>query len=261
MTDTVEEEVTITIGGENKPLEPTAAETAAAEKATADAAAAKVAADTAEAAKEADKAKEYDPAVWGDTGSDVGNSVIQVLSESGVTPEEAKALVYDAAKAGDPSKIDRAALEAKVGKAAANIIISGVNSLINEDKQKADAIAASVAEAAGGKDAWDLIKVWALKNVSEEDLNEYRGMIDAGGKQATLAAKALKEAYNGDAKNEKLGKRVVEGGVKNAPKAEAGLTKRAYGDKLSLLQRQGKATPEARAALYAQRKAGIAQGL
>lgn len=256
-TPVVEDEVTITIDGESKALEPTVADTAeAAAKATAEAEAAKEA-----ETKEAEPAKEYDPKVWGDTGTDVGNSVLQLLSDSGVTTDEAKALLYDAVKDGDVTKIDMAALTAKVGKASATIIQSGIKTVISEDKSRTDAVVAAVSAAAGGQEAWDLIKGWALKNVAEADLDEYRGMIDAGGKQATLAAKALREAYNDDPANTKLGKRVVTGGPREAQKADPGLTKRQYGDQLTLLQRQGKATQEARSKLYAARQRGIKAGI
>lgn len=256
MTDKVEDKtavveddvVAITIDGETKPLEVVPEPTAEP-------------APSGDEPKDPPADKEYDKAVWGDTGNDVGNSVLQLLSDSGMATVEAKALLYDAVKDGDVSKIDLAALTAKVGKASATLIVSGVKTVIAEDKVRTDAVVAAVEGAAGGKDAWGLIKDWALGNVAEEDLNEYRSMIDAGGKQATLAAKALREAYNDDAANVKIGKRIVDGGTKTPPKVDPGLTKRQYGDQLALLARQGKATPEARAALTAARNRGKKAGI
>ena len=43
---------------------------------------------------------------WGDTGSEIGNSVLGMLQESGISTADAKALLFDAVQSGDMTKID-----------------------------------------------------------------------------------------------------------------------------------------------------------
>lgn len=163
-------------------------EKAAADKAAAD----KAAAD--EAAKP-DPNAPLDHAVWGDAGTDNGNAILTVLQNSGVGVDDAKALLFDAMVAGDVSKIDKAALEAKVGKANATIILTGVTNEIKGRQEAAQAIVSDLHTEVGGKENWTKVAEWATKNVAEADLNELRGMIDAGGRQAKLAARELKALY------------------------------------------------------------------
>lgn len=212
------------------------------------------------AAKEADEPAEFDATVWGDTGSEVGNSVLQVLSDSGVDVDVAKSLLFDAVQAGDPSSIDKDALIEKVGKANANLVMAGVENYVRDAKEATDKIITSIHDAAGGKEAWDTMSPWINKNVSAEDLAEYRPMLDAGGKQASFAVSELRALYNADPKNEKLGGRTLEGS-NTKQVVEPGISRREYGDKLNVLHRTNKATPEARAVLKAARARGVAQGL
>lgn len=170
-------------------------EKAATEKVAADKAAAdKAAADEAAKAKP-DPNAPLDHTVWGDAGTENGNAILTVLQNSGVGVDDAKALLFDAMVAGDVSKIDKAALEAKVGKANATIILTGVTNEIKGRQEAAQAIVSDLHTEVGGKENWTKVAEWANKNVPETDLNELRGMIDAGGRQAKLAARELKALY------------------------------------------------------------------
>ena len=142
-----------------------------------------------------DENKPLDMSVWGDTGTENGNAVLEVLQNSGLTTDEAQALIGGAFLKGDVTAIDRAALEAKVGKAKATIIITGVKNEIADRTAAANAIVAEIHTVVGGKDNWDKVATWANKSVPDADLKEYRSMIDAGGKQAKLAAAELKALY------------------------------------------------------------------
>lgn len=201
----------------------------------------------------------FDIDVWGgSTGDESGDSVLELLHESGVDVDVAKSLLYDAVKAGDPSKIDRDALVEKVGKATANLIIGGITTMTTNNANAIKAATDAVHAAAGGEKAWDVMLPWITKNVAEGDLNEYRSMINEGGIQATLAVTALREKYNADPETTRLGKEEVLGDTP-ATVAKEGISKLEYGRRLQKLHRSGTATPAARAELLALRRAGTAQ--
>ena len=198
---------------------------------------------------------------WGDTGSEVGNDVLGMLQESGISTADAKALLFDAVQSGDMTKIDRAALEEKVGKHAASIILRGTETFVKEQKIKVDAIIADVHTAAGGSEQWGKVSSWASKNVPEADLAEYRPMIDKGGAAARFAVAEIMGRYNADANNTTL--------TINNPRAEAtsvsppastATTRAEYVAALEKAHRRG-ASPKEIAAIQAQRNAGRKQGI
>lgn len=145
-----------------------------------------------------------DVAKWGDTGTETGNAVLQLLQNSGVDTSTAKELLFDAVSEGDVTKIDKAKLEAKVGKVKAHLILTGVTAFIGEKRSEAEAIIKTAHDTVGGKDNWTKITEWANKSVDKAELDELRGMIDAGGRQAKLAAAELKQMYEADKENSSL---------------------------------------------------------
>lgn len=146
--------------------------------------------------KEADKKDEpLDVTVWGDTGSDVGNTVLKKLQETGVKPETAKALLYDAVQAGDVTKIDKAALTAAIGETNANIVLSGIGTFIKDNNAKNASVLNALHEQVGGHENWNTLRDWAKTNLKPEEIQDYIEMIDAGGRKAVLAAKDLNERY------------------------------------------------------------------
>lgn len=186
---------------EPTPEEKEATATEEAEKVAADKEAADKAA--AEAAETPDD-KPLDTDVWGSTGDDVGDSVLSMLQNSGITTDEAKSLMFDAIQAGDVTQIDKAALIEKVGKNKAALIMAGAENFISRSTAKAATIVAEVHTTVGGKDNWDAVTTWAKENVSETDMADYSSMIDAGGAKARFAAQELASRYNTDSKNTTL---------------------------------------------------------
>lgn len=144
--------------------------------------------------KEGDKA-DLDTDVWGDTGSETGNAVLKKLQESGITTEKAKALLYDAVKAGDPTKIDKAALVKELGEASANIVLTGIDNFIKENAAANQAVLNSVYETVGGESNWNTLRDWAKANLKPKEITEYIDLIDQGGLAARMAAKDLNERY------------------------------------------------------------------
>ena len=202
-----------------------------------------------------DEDKPLDTAVWGDAGSDVANSVLETLQNSGVTTTDAKALLWDAVEKGDASKIDRDALVEKVGKAKATLIMAGVKDVIRENKERFDAVQATTFEVAGSAENWKAAAAWAGKNIPADDLEELKVMLDKGGRSAKVAAQEIVEKYNKDPKNTSLnkGKTITPGG-KGATKLEP-LSRLQYGQELERAHRRG-ASPAEFAALRARRNAG-----
>lgn len=205
--------------------------------------------------------KALDTAVWGDAGDDVANSVLQTLQNSGVSTEDAKALLWDAVASGDPSKVDRDTLVEKVGKAKATLIMAGIENVTSKNNERIVQVTKIAHEAAGSSDNWAKATKWANAKMEESELNELRDMLDKGGRQATFAAKEIVARYNDDPKNTALSAGTAQ--VKPDGKATAavkGITRREYGEQLDRLHRKGGGEAEFNA-LRAQRAAGKKQGI
>lgn len=206
-----------------------------------------------------DNEQEFDPAAWSDDRDEVADSVFQLLHEGGATPDEAKSLLYDAVQSGKVEDIDKDALVEKVGKARANLIMAGVKNFINERATKTEAAVQAVHKAAGGKGAWEQVAKWVSK-AQPEGLDEYRAMIDAGGRQADLAVQALVRLHNADPKTKSIGKAEIIGDGPST-KQQQGISQREYGDRLAKLHRANQATEDARSELLRLRRLGRQQGL
>lgn len=148
--------------------------------------------------------KPLDTDVWGSTGDEVGDSVLELIQNAGLSVEDAKALMFDAVKDGDLSQINEADLEAKVGKAKASLIMAGTRDFVSRSMAKAETITKEVHTAVGGEDNWNAVTTWAKTNVPADELTEYRDMIDAGGIKARFAATDLAKRYNSDDANTTL---------------------------------------------------------
>ena len=232
-----------------------AAEKAVKEEADAEAAAA------GDGENEDDEEKELDTSVWGDSGDEVGNSVLQTLQNSGVSTEEAKALLWDAVEAGDPTKVDRDALVEKVGKVKATLIMAGIENVTSRNNAKIAEVTKVANETAGGEANWKKASAWAVKNLGADELDELRNMLDKGGRQAKFAAGEIVARYNDDPKNTALtaGKGQVKPDGKGGNAVQP-ISRREYGEQLDKLHRR-RGTPAEFAALKAQRQAGIKAGI
>lgn len=265
----------------NEAPKPTEAEVkAAADKVIAD----KVEADkVAEAAKsdevkakeaaDAEKAKDNTPLdqdTWGTTGDDVGDSVLTMLQNADVSVDEAKALLFDAVKQGDVTKIDVAALEAKVGKTKATLLMAGITTFVNSQATRNAQIVADIKEASGGEENWTKMTDWSKaqnadgkQNIDEASLTEYRGMIDKGGAMARFAVSEIAAKYNADKGNSTLQTATVATTVigDGGPGPSARSTSRAvYVEELTKAHRLG-ASDDALAEITAARHRGRAAGI
>jgi hypothetical protein len=152
---------------------------------------------TAKAEADAQAARENDPLdqeVWGSTGDDVADSVLTTLQNAGVTPDEAKVMLWDAVKA----------LKDKVGDAKATLVMAGVTSFVEKQSARNAAIIKDIESVSGGEENWKTMAAWGKENLAAAALTEYRTMIDKGGAQARFAAGEIARAYNADSANTTL---------------------------------------------------------
>ena len=229
--------------------EPTAEEKAAAEKKVADEKAAEEL--KAKEAEGDDTNKEDAPldiATWGSTGHEAADSALTLLQNAGVTPEEAKVMMFDAVMAGDIASIDRAALEAKVGKDRAVLIMAGVTTFVNDKNTRNEQIVADIKEASGGEENWNKMTAWSKgqnaegkPNVSDENLNDWRDMIDEGGAKARFAVNELAAAFNADAANSSIAvsnaNPALDGDTRAATTARA-ISRTEFAEELNKANRQ-----------------------
>lgn len=195
---------------------------------------------------------------WADAGTAGGNDTLKFLQETGISQDDAKALLFDAVKANDLSKIDKAALAAKVGgEAAANIILRGLQSHVDEVKAKTAEVLNIINEEVGGADSWTKVRDWARGKLSPDQLSEYVAMIDKGGRFARLAAKDLKEQYVADGNTDPKGTEVVPkaNGQTTTTNDNSPISRREYFEQLERHNRKGTLTPEISAQLLKRRQA------
>jgi len=198
-----------------------------------------------------------DTEAYGDTGSEVGNSVLKLMQDAGATPDEAKALLFEAVQKNDMSLIDLPALEAKVGKSAATIIVSGSKTYAAEVAEKNSAISKAVFEAAGGEQNWTTIRSWAEDNVSDSDMAGYNDLISKGGPTARYAASELLAKYNADSSNTEITDTpTIVADVDTSSSSEA-ITAKEYYARLVVAKRTGADEKPIKAARARGRAKGI----
>lgn len=207
--------------------------------------------------EETDDDTPLDTEAFGDTGSEVGNSVLQLLQNAGATPEEARSLLYDAVAKNDMSLIDQAALEDKVGKAKAAIILAGAKTVAADIAEQNKAIFKEVYSVVGDAAGWKKVRTWAEKNIPEAEQAEYNALIQRGGPAAKFAASELVSAYNGDSKNTEITDTPRYNADVDTSSSSEVLTAKEYYNRMAEATRKGLDTTAIKAARARGRKKGI----
>ncbi len=219
------------------------------------------AAEAPEAGKSKEESPKFDESLWGTTGSEVGDSVLRLLNDGGVDPDQAKSLMYDAIQDGRPEDIDRDALVEKVGKDRATLIMAGVNNFVTTRANAQAAQVAAVYKAAGSRENWETMLPW-VNSLPAEQAAEYSGLIDQGGLQAKLAVQDLVVKYNADPKTKSLAATEIVGDASAGAKGRVdGISQSEYGRQLLILNKRNIATPAALQDLKARRAAGKRAGI
>jgi len=216
--------------------------------------------DTEEAKDEPEKATEGD---WLRTGDEVADTAIDLMKDAGVTAQDAEGIFGKAMQSGKMEDIDLAALEAKVGKAKANLVLAGIRDWHTRVAAKNLATVQSVHEVVGGEEAWASLREWAQKREAADtgfasEMEEYRALFEQGGKAAKFAAQELVNLYSADPNTKGLNNSIVRGDGK--PAAQGGPLNRA--DYLRLVtEAENKGDRAEVARLSARRDAGRRAGL
>lgn len=202
-----------------------------------------------------------EPESWGDTGTDVGNSVLTVLQESGIETGKAKELLYDAVAQGDPTLIDEAALAEAMGSAAqARIVVSGVKSHVKEINDRAAAIKESLYEEVGSAENWETLSKWARETLPKEELAEYIELVGQGGRKAKLAVRDLMEQYEDGGNTSLKDTTFVPKTTRKTQNSVEPLSRNEYFQAMEKAQREGKLNESTKAKLWKQRQAGVQAG-
>lgn len=252
--------------GVTKPVpEPTAEEKAAAQKVIDDKAAAdKLVADEA-AAKKAGT-DQVGKTEWAKSEDPVYNSVIEMLTDSGVSPMEGSAIFDKAVASGNLEDIDWDALQKKVKPGQFTLIKAGVEKYYDDQYKPVRETVAKGHEIVGGEENWIKVRDWAQKAEKAGKLPQIEEIRRAIGQNGWIAQKAieeLKSLYEKDPSNKGLGvNKITEGNVNQVIAAGDALNAADYRTELNKL-RDGFREPDPKklAALQARRKAGMAANL
>jgi hypothetical protein len=240
-----------------------AAEDAAA-KETADAAAKKITDEAAAKAGEDDGWKEE----WVAVGNEHADAAIELMKAAGVKPVEGNAIFDEAIKAGDLTKVKWDLLEARIGKAQASLVKTGITAYYDGEYKEQQAVVDHAYAQVGGKEGWDKLVKWAHSTATvdkafDKQLGEYRRALEVGGFAGKAAVDALKTAYEAAPGNSSLGgKKMERGGTPpaNHETASAPLSRAEYYREMTKAGGD-RAPSHVVATLRARRQAGMAQGI
>lgn len=208
-------------------------------------AAAEAKAKEAEAQEENKDKQTDDKAEFVSYGHAAADAAVNLLKESGVTPQEAEVWFAKVKETNNIDDLNFAEMEKKLGKDKANLVASAAKDYYNSAKATESGKSQAVLDEVGGDANYALVRDWALKKEKSdpkfaEQLNQFRKMIDLGTSSAKLAGKALKEAYEGDPSNKSLGTKMVQGtGVPSRDATTGTLTRNEYLAQVKVAQEKG----------------------
>lgn len=135
------------------------------------------------------------PAEYTPTGNKALDAAAKLVSAQGFNPTE---LSKELSEHGDFTDQTRKSLTEKFGEEQVDILAATYTSEVSKMKSTQAEAVSLVHNAVGGQETWDKIAAWTATEeagLSDEAANSYNQMLNAGGVQAELAARALKEAY------------------------------------------------------------------
>lgn len=232
------------------------------------AAAAKAAEETAKNKPTEDDDDDVDPDAWKEQyiqfEDPTAQSVVNMLTEAGVSPVEANSIFEEALQHDDLSKVKWDVLEARLGKDKANLARVGITDYYNREYSKNVATTNMTYETMGGKENWDKVAKW-VKSTEKSDgsrkaeFDELRNGLNMGGRYAKQAAADLKTLYEADTKNSGLGASKI---IKGDTPPKGGIEPISRADYVAGLKKLGdRGNPQAIAELRSRRRAGMAAGI
>lgn len=149
---------------------------------------------------EDDKAgRPLDTGVWGSTGHPGVDAALQRLQNSGLTTDDAVALLYDAAAARDPGMVDRKALEAKIGPRRTRAIMDTLTAFSKEMQPKDARIRGEVYQLTNGPHELRRLIAHAEQVLPASEVQDYVRALGKGGAAARRAVENLQAIAAGEA--------------------------------------------------------------
>lgn len=192
-------------------------------------------------------------------------AAVELLKEAGVSPSEAAGIFDKAVASGDLRDINVKALEAKVGKTKALLIMNGVRDYHQRVYVQHQQTVSEVKQVFGGEQGWEVVKSWAQNREKNDpafkkELDGIRADLDKGGRAAKAAANDLLNLYNGSPKTKGLGNGNIVKGEGRAKETGGPLSRAEYNAELKKAHAAG-APAAVIAQLDARRRAGMQQGI
>lgn len=213
-----------------------------------------------------EKPKEDEPVVaqWHEWEDPSAQAAVELLKEQGVSPAEADAIFAKAIDSGDLRDIDVKALEAKVGKTKALLIMNGVRDYHTRHYVQVEQTVAEIKGMFGGDAGWESVKTWAQAKEKKDpsfkkELDSIRVDLDKGGRAAKAAAKDLLNLYNAAPNTKGLANGNLVKGDGGTPSDVSPLTRAEYVELISKAHAQGNMALVSQ--LNARRQAGMKKGI
>lgn len=213
---------------------------------------------------EDDKAcRPLDADVWGSTGHAGVDGAMQMLQNCGMSTDDAMELLFDAAATRDPSKVDRKALEAKIGPRRAKAIMEGLEAFSREMRPKDARVSNEVYGYSNGPHELQRLVAQAEQMLSPSEVQDYILALGKGGPTARRAVENLQAIVAGEATPPH---RIAHAAPAPQGKAAAGITSAGYVAALSALNSAGsrlsfEARERREAELHEARRIGRENGL
>ncbi|TGN67333.1 hypothetical protein E4L95_05360 [Paracoccus liaowanqingii] len=219
---------------------------------------------------EAEKAgTPLDTGVWGSTGHQVADAVMQTLQNSGLSTADAMDFLLDAAMSRDPSKVDQKALVAKIGNRRAKSVMEGLEAYSREMRPRDERISNEVYQHTNGPHALQRLIAQANETLPVAEVQGYILAMSKGGSTAQRAVESLQAKVSGKATP--LDRQVhVQQYAAAAPapqtNAAEGITAKAYVAALEAMNAPGsrlsfEARDRREAELHEARRIGRANGI
>jgi len=136
-----------------------------------------------------------EPVAYDPIGNVALDAAAKIVQEAGFNPIALSNELYQTGRLSDTTV---QALEQKLGAEQVALLTTTYHAEIKKEQDAAEARNQEVYKVVGGKETWDALAQWTTTpeaGLSPEAADEYNAMLAAGGVQAKLAARALKEAY------------------------------------------------------------------
>lgn len=200
---------------------------------------------SSEITKTAEAATQEADLQYPDYGEDTANSIVNTLKTAKVPAAKAKEIFAEAVQSLDPSKIDKKALEALVGKDAAELTVLRLEKLLGARAVSIKDSVQAIHGVFGSKETSDKVFAWANAKAKADpafqaEYSEYIQMLDKSKTQAVIASETLKRKYESDPNNSSLGVKMVQGDKAAAVIADdAKLTRAQYLDAVKQAHKSG----------------------